>query len=165
MTARLLFALTLLAGCTSPETPAAPSDAPAASALGAPVVSSDQLRALLPEAVGGMPRSRLVAEQDSAMGLTISRASATYGTAADSVIVLVFDVGNAEGARLMGLGGPTTDILDGRPVTRSSSATETSVQELVGGRYVVEASGRGVPAERLDAALRSIDLSTLPGGA
>ena len=170
MTARLLLALVLapLAGCTAPEAPPgvpAAAGAPSAPTLGTSVVTSDQLRALLPDAVGGVSRSRLVAEQDSAMGLTVSRASATYGAEADSVTVLVFDVGSAEGARLMGIGGPTTETLDGRPVTRSATATRASVQALVGGRYVVEASGRGVPPERLDAALRSVDLSALPGGA
>ena len=111
-----------------------------------------------------MERTRTVAEQDSAMGLTVARAQGTFGSGADSVSVLVIDVGSAEGARLMGLSAPPTGQLSGRPVRRSETATESAVLMQVGGRYFVEASGRRVGLDLLDVFVQTIDLSGLPGG-
>ena len=150
------------------DAPVVSSDAPGAGAPGtaAPsgplpaVVPAARLGEALPAAVGGVARAALVAEQDSAMGLSVSRAEATYGTGADAVTLLVLDVGSAEGARLMGL-VPGDDTLDGLPVTRTDTATGASVRVHVGERYVVEA--RGPDAAALDAYVRAVNLGPLPG--
>ncbi|HEX8385169.1 MAG TPA: hypothetical protein VF576_03240 [Rubricoccaceae bacterium] len=154
-----------LASCqdSSPASPSAPT-APAPAEAPA-VVAADQLAALLPSQVGDLARGAVVAEQDSAMGLTVSRAEGTYGTGPQAVTLLVLDVGSAEGATLMGLAAPPTGQLDGRPVRRSESPTESSVQLPVGGRYFVEASGSRVGLDLLDVFVRTVDLSGLPGGA
>jgi hypothetical protein len=128
-------------------------------------VAAEDLAALLPLQVGDLARGAVVAEQDSAMGLTVSRAEATYGAGPQAVKLLVLDVGSAEGAALMGLAAPPTGQLDGRPVRRSESPTESSVQLPVGGRYFVEASGARVGLDLLDVFVRAVNLSVLPGGA
>ena len=150
-------------------TPGATSASPAAgSETSAPLpasVSSDTLKALLPTAVGDLARQSVTAEQDGAMGLTVSRAEAVYGTGPQAVTLLVVDVGSAEGARLMGLTVPATGRLNGRPVQRTQTATEASVRYQVGGRYIVEARGAGVGMDLLDVFVKSINLAALPGGA
>ena len=146
------------------------SDAPGTPDAGTPDVPTGPLPAVvlparlgetLPAAVGGVARATLVAEQDSAMGLSVSRAEATYGTGASAVTLLVLDVGSAEGARLMGLSAPTGRTLDGRPAARTTTATGASVRVHAGDRYVVEA--RGPDAAALDAYVRAADLGGLPG--
>ena len=111
-----------------------------------------------------MPRTATVAEQDSAMGLTITRAEGTYGSGPQAVTLLVLDVGSAEGAALMGLGAPPTGQLNGRPVRRSETPTQASVLVSVGGRYFVEATGSRVGLDLLDVFVQTVDLSALPGG-
>lgn len=158
MTVRFLSVCALALAVSACQEPAAPpavvaTDAPAAEspATGplAPVVEAERLAGLLPAEVSGAAQTRLVADQDSAMSLTVSRAAATYGGGPDSLTVLLLDVGSAEGARLMGL---------------AEAASETSVRTLRGGRYVVEASGAGASEERLRAVADAVDLSALPGG-
>ena len=171
----VLFLAVLLAGVSACESgpPALPADATVTSsdapggAPGGPtsgplpaVVPAERLGETLPAAVGGVARADLVAEQDSAMGLSVSRAEATYGTGADAVTLLVLDVGSAEGARLMGL-VPGDDTLDGLPATRTATAAGASVRVHVGERYVVEA--RGPDAAALDAYVRAANVGPLPG--
>lgn len=172
MPRRLLFVLALvsLAGCReaadAPPTVVA-TDAPAAPdtslAPASAILPAERLAALLPARVGADAQVRLVSETDGAMGLTVARAAGTYGAGADSVTVLLMDLGTIEGARLMGLADLATDTLAGRPVRRVETPTETSVKALVGGRYFVEASGRGATADRLDSFLEAVDLGALPG--
>ncbi len=167
-----LAALVALSACQDappaapapPDTPT-PGAAPAASTPLPSAVSADTLKALLPSLVGDMARQSVTAEQDAAMGLTVSRAEAVYGTGPQAVTLLLFDVGSAEGARLMNLSVPPTGRLNGRPVQRSQTATESSVRLQVGGRYIVEARGTRVGMDLLDVFVKSINLAALPGGA
>ncbi len=167
-----LAALAALSACqdTPPAAPSAtdtpaPGAAPTVSAPLPAAVSVDTLKALLPSLVGDMARQSVTAEQDAAMGLTVSRAEAVYGTGPQAVTLLLVDVGSAEGARLMGLSVPPTGRLDGRPVQRSENATEASVRLQVGGRYIVEARGARVGMDLLDVFVKSVNLAALPGGA
>jgi hypothetical protein len=140
-----------LAACREPApSPGPDAPAPGPEAPAPAVIAAEDLAALLPSQVGDMARGAVVAEQDGAMGLTVSRAEATYGTGPQAVTLLVLDVGSAEGATLMGLAAPPT---------------EAGVSMLVGGRYFVEASGARVGLDLLDVYVRSVNLSALPGGA
>ena len=147
-----------------PDTPT-PGAAPAAQTPLPPAVSADTLRALLPSLVGDMARQSITSNADGAMGLTVSRAEAVYGTGPQAVTLLVVDVGSAEGARLMGLSVPPTGRLGGRPVQRTQTAAESSVRLQVGGRYIVEARGARVGTDLLDVFVTSVNLAALPGGA
>jgi hypothetical protein len=130
-----------------------------------PAVDAARLAELLPTQVGDMVRGEVVAEQDSAMGLSVSRASGVYGTGPQAVTLLVLDVGSAEGARLMGLAAPPTGRLKGMPVHRSQTATSAVVRLQTNGRYVVEASGARVATDLLDVFVQTVNLAALPGGA
>ena len=188
---RLLLALALvsLAGCRDAASDAAPetvvaTDAPAFPDSSVPdssvpadtpgdttgdlptlslpgVVPAERLAEALPAEVGGEARSELVAEQDSAMGLSVSRAEGIYGVGDDAVTLLVLDVGSAEGAKLMGLQPTGEERLDGFPVRRDDTPSGASVQIRVGARYLVEA--RGPDAGALDAYVRAVNLDGLPG--
>ncbi len=166
-----LAALVALSACqdtpappATPDTPA-PGAAPSASAPLPRAVSADTLKALLPSLVGDLARQSVTADQDAAMGLTVSRAEAVYGTGPQAVTLLVVDVGSAEGARLMGLSVPPTGRLAGRPVQRTQTAAQSSVRLQVGGRYIVEARGARVGTDLLDVFVKSVNLAVLPGGA
>ena len=173
----LFVALLALAACEQPPpaTPVPAASEPAASApagAGAapsavlpPAVDAARLAELLPTQVGDMARGEVVAEQDSAMGLSVSRASGVYGTGPQAVTLLVLDVGSAEGARLMGLAVQPTGRLKGQPVHRSQTATSAVVRLQTGGRYVVEASGARVATDLLDVFVQTVNLAALPGGA
>lgn len=167
-----LSALVALSACqdappaTAPAAPDTPT--PGATSASAPLpksVSTDTLEALLPTMVGDMARQSVTADQDGAMGLSVSRAEAVYGTGPQAVTLLIVDVGSAEGARLMGLAVAPTGRLDGRPVKRTQTRTEASVRLQVGGRYIVEARGVRVGLDLLDVFVKSINLAALPGGA
>ena len=174
----LFVALLALAACEQPPpaTPVPAASEPAASAPAAgpgaapsavlpPAVDAARLAELLPTQVGDMARGEVVAEQDSAMGLSVSRASGVYGTGPQAVTLLVLDVGSAEGARLMGLAVQPTGRLKGQPVHRSQTATSAVVRLQTNGRYVVEASGARVATDLLDVFVQTVNLAALPGGA
>jgi hypothetical protein len=109
-----------------------------------------------------MARGEVVAEQDSAMGLSVSRASSVYGTGPQAVTLLILDVGSAEGASLMGLTVPPTGRLNGQPVQRSQTATSAVVRMQANERYIVEASGNRVGLDLLDVFVKTINVAALP---
>ena len=148
---------------SEPALGAAP-DAPAPGVLPR-AVAPERLADLLPTQVGDMARARVTAEADSAMGLSVSRASAVYGDGPQAVTLLVVDVGSAEGARLMGLAAPPTGRLHGRPVHRAQTGDDAVVRLQVGGRYLVEASGTRVGVDLLDVFVQTVNVAALPGGA
>ena len=163
-----LFAL---AGCEQPAAPTAPAATDAASpsspdtsrmAALPQAVDPQRLAVLMPSQVGDLRRTALTSESDGAMGLTVSRAQAVYGTGPQAVTLLLVDVGSAEGARLMGLGVPPTDRLKGLPVHRTQTSTRSSVRMQIDGRYVVEAFGNRVGLDLLDVFVTTIAGAPLP---
>ncbi len=174
--------LLAITGCEKP----APADTAAPAASGAPAdsfatdtvtptapdtsrmaalpqaVDPQRLALLMPSQVGDLRRTSLTSESDGAMGLSVSRAQAVYGTGPQAVTLLLVDVGSGEGARLMGLGVPPTGRLKGQPVHRTQTSTRASVRMQLNGRYVVEAFGNRVGLDLLDVFVQTIAVSPLP---
>ncbi len=138
---------------------------------------TDQLKPFLPDSLLGYARSRSSVERNSAMGLEITTATATYtdedtGRSLDLEIV---DTASAKGLLALAgfagmMGERETDgtvekiFRDGdRQVReywdRNSSSGEYSV--IVGERFVVKVSGEADSVQALKAALKDVDLRKL----
>lgn len=162
--------LLVLAGCQEPApaapvvTDTVPPTAPDTSRMAAlpQAVDPQRLALLMPSQVGDLRRAELTSDSDGAMGLTVSRARAVYGTGPQAVTLLLVDVGSAEGARLMGLGVPPTGTLKGQPVHRTQTSTRSTVRMQLNGRYVVEASGNRIGLDLLDVFVQTIAVAPLP---
>jgi hypothetical protein len=152
-----------------------------ASALGgaggaAEALAPDRLKAFVPEQLAGLPRTRVKAERNGAMGIQISNASATYANAEGKGIDLeITDSGGAAG--LMGLAGwanmeseaetpngyERTRKEDGRIVHEKwdGDAKRGEFSIVLGDRFVVKADGDADSIEQLKGAVGSIDLAGL----
>ena len=139
-------------------------------------VAPDKLEPFLPESLGGMTRSAFSTQRNSAMGMQMTEARATY-TAEDgrSWDLQVTDTGTAKG--LLGLadwagiegenetatGYDKTYHEDGRLIheqwDRSSSRGEYAV--VVGERFTVKLEGQAESIDDLKAALADLDLDAL----
>jgi hypothetical protein len=139
-------------------------------------VAPDKLEPFLPESLGGMTRSAFSTQRNSAMGMQMTEARATY-TAEDgrSWDLQVTDTGTAKG--LLGLAGwagiegenetatgyDKTYHEDGRLIheqwDRSSSRGEYAV--VVGERFTVKLEGQAESIDDLKAALADLDLDAL----
>ena len=139
-------------------------------------VAPDKLKPFLPESLGGMTRSAFSTQRNSAMGMQMTEARATY-TAEDgrSWDLQVTDTGTAKG--LLGLAGwagiegenetatgyDKTYHEDGRLIheqwDRSSSRGEYAV--VVGERFTVKLDGQAERIDDLKAALADLDLAAL----
>jgi len=139
-------------------------------------VAPDKLKPFLPESLGGMTRSAFSTQRNSAMGMQMTEARATY-TAEDgrSWDLQVTDTGTAKG--LLGLAGwagiegenetatgyDKTYHEDGRLIheqwDRSSSRGEYAV--VVGERFTVKLEGQAESIDDLKAALADLDLDAL----
>ncbi len=178
----LLLAAVALAGCEQPAPAApAPADTVAPAAAGAQTdtvsqtapdtsvvaalpraVDPQRLAVVMPSQVGDLRRTQLTSDSDGALGLSVSRARAVYGTGPQAVTLLLVDVGSAEGARLMGMGVPPTGRLKGQPVDRKQTSTRSTVRMQLNGRYVVEASGNRIGLDLLDVFVQTIAVAPLP---
>jgi hypothetical protein len=139
-------------------------------------VAPDKLKPFLPESLGGMTRSAFSTQRNSAMGMQMTEARATY-TAEDgrSWDLQVTDTGTAKG--LLGLAGwagiegenetatgyDKTYHEDGRLIheqwDRSTSRGEYAV--VVGERFTVKLEGQAESIDDLKAALADLDLGAL----
>jgi len=139
-------------------------------------VAPDKLKPFLPESLGGMTRSAFSTQRNSAMGMQMTEARATY-TAEDgrSWDLQVTDTGTAKG--LLGLAGwagiegenetatgyDKTYHEDGRLIheqwDRSNSRGEYAV--VVGERFTVKLEGQAESIDDLKAALADLDLDAL----
>jgi len=139
-------------------------------------VAPDKLKPFLPESLGGMTRAAFSTQRNSAMGMQMTEARATY-TAEDgrSWDLQVTDTGTAKG--LLGLAGwagiegenetatgyDKTYHEDGRLIheqwDRSSSRGEYAV--VVGERFTVKLEGQAESIDDLKAALADLDLDAL----
>jgi Yip1 domain len=139
-------------------------------------IAIDQLKAFVPETLAGLPRTSSNAEKTGFAGLMVSKAQATYGDGAQKSITLeVSDSGGASG--LVGLAGwagmqeekedqygsERTGKVDGRltheKISKSGGTNEFGV--VLGDRFMVSATGRGVGLPELKAAVASLDLGKL----
>lgn len=135
----------------------------------------DQLKAFVPETLGGLRRTSSSAEKNGLGGLQVAKAEAQYSDGAGkSVRLEISDSGGVSG--LMALAGwagvegehedengtERTHKVDGRLVHEKSSKSGNSEYGIVlGDRFVVSARGDGVDLNALKAAVASLDLGKL----
>jgi hypothetical protein len=139
-------------------------------------IGIDALKSFVPETFVGLPKKSGSAEKSGLAGLMVSKAEATYSDdAGKSVTLEISDTGGASGllelAGWVGLqgekdddnGSERTQKVDGRlvheKVSKKGGANEFGV--VLGDRFVVSATGRGVPLSELKSAVSSIDLAKL----
>lgn len=139
-------------------------------------IGIDALKSFVPETFVGFPKKSSSAEKSGLAGLMVSKAEATYSDdAGKSVTLEISDTGGASGllelAGWVGLqgekdddnGSERTQKVDGRlvheKVSKKGGANEFGV--VLGDRFVVSATGRGVPLSELKSAVSSIDLAKL----
>lgn len=163
--------------------------AAAAGALGAMMGGGDgkgavepvdfrELRALLPESIGGLRRGEASGEKAGAMGVKVSHAQARYGNGANTRLRLkITDAGSMSGfAGMAGAawamveidresdsGYEKTSTVNGRKMHEKWNHKDKrgEVDMIVGGRFIVEIRGNGIEMNELKQAIAAIDLKKL----
>lgn len=138
-------------------------------------VDIDQLRPFVPETFAGLARTSTSAEKTGLAGIMISRAEARYGDGARVVTLDVQDTGGVSGivgfANWVGVeqqkeddtSAESTRRVDGRLVHEKRSKTNGTHEYgiVLGERFVVSATGRGVTLDELKSAVSGLDLGRL----
>lgn len=141
-------------------------------------VGIDQLKPLVPDTFGGLPKTASNAEKSGIAGLMVSKAEATYSDGAEKRVTLeISDTGGVsgimalagwagvEGEREDDSGSERTHKENGRltheKTTKSGGTNEFAV--VIADRFVVSAKGRGVDLNALKAAVSGLDLAKLEG--
>ncbi len=138
------------------------------------------LKDMLPASLSGMRRTDATGEKTSAMGMQISNAEGRYsGEKGENVTLKITDIGSLTGlAGMAAYAWASTEVDregdDGYEKTskfngykshekwnKSGKSGEISV--MVGGRFVVEASGYNVDMNGLKDAMSKVDLGKLDG--
>jgi hypothetical protein len=138
-----------------------------------------ELKALLPEALPGMKRTRAEGERAAAMGLNISKAEGEYQKEGSSVHISLMDMGTLSSMAAMATVGWAMAEIDKETETGyektstyqgyksheeySRKSQDGEVTVLVADRFVVEVRGNNLPMEGIMAALGNVDLSKLAG--
>jgi hypothetical protein len=139
-------------------------------------VAIDQLKVLVPDSLGGLPKTSSSAEKNGIAGLMVSKAEAKYGDGAGKTVTLeITDTGGVSG--LMGLaswvgvegekdddsGSERTQKVGGRLVHQRSSKRGGSNEFgiVLGNRFIVSAKGDGVGVDELKNAVSTLDLAKL----
>jgi hypothetical protein len=136
-----------------------------------------ELKALLPEALPGMKRTRAEGERAAAMGLNISKAEGEYEKEDSSIHINLMDMGTLSGMAAMATVGWAMVEIDKETETgyektstyqgyksheeynRNNKDGEVTV--LVAERFVVEVRGSNLPMEAIMSALGAVDLNKL----
>jgi len=139
-------------------------------------VSIDELKPLVPDSFAGLKKTSSNVEKSGIAGLMVSKAEATYTDGADKHVTLeMSDTGGMSG--LVALAGwasiqgereddnasERTAKVNGRLVheKRSKVGGTNEYGVVVGDRFVVNASGRGVSLNDLQSAVGGLDLAKL----
>jgi hypothetical protein len=138
-------------------------------------IAHDDLKALLPESAGGLPRIAAEGSSGSFAGITGSSADAKYGTdAGNSIEISVADLGNMGGIAAVANIAATARLesdsdagyeknvdVDGRRVHEkwTNDGKHSELLEIVDNRYTVTVDGTGVDMDTAVAALRGVDMA------
>jgi hypothetical protein len=139
-------------------------------------IGIDQLKPFVPENFAGLPKTSSSAEKNGIAGLMVSKAQASYSDGAQKHVTLeLSDTGGASGllslAGWIGLqgekedeyGSERTQKVGGRlmheKISKRGGDNEFAV--VLGDRFVVSATGRGVDLGELKAAVGGLDLGRL----
>lgn len=150
------------------------------AALGGGTVEAlpaDRLKPFVPDSLLGMPRSDFAVERNSAMGLQVSQARASYTdeSSGRSIDLEIVDTGSARGllalAGFTGMEGEsesdgTTEKIyrdDGRMVREywDSNASSGEYSVVIGERFTVKVQGSAAEMDDLKDAVEDLDLSGL----
>jgi hypothetical protein len=141
---------------------------------GAPIPAAE-LKALLPESVGGMNRESFEAQSNTAMGIASSSARARYGAGERSVELKITDMGSLAGlAGLAGWANMTVDRETDGQVEKVYKQGSRTVREeyrkdgshgevtvILPNGVLVEAEGNGVDPASLKKVVDSVNLAKL----
>lgn len=131
---------------------------------------TDQIKAYLPETLGGLPRTNVAAERNNAFGIQVSEARADYSDGAGRNLQLeITDTGGAQGFVALANwanveqerewdGGYERDYrADGRMIHERWDAANGNGEYgmIVGQRFALEVSGKAASMDELKAALAS----------
>ena len=139
-------------------------------------IAVDQIKAFVPANFAGLTKASSSAEKTGMMGIMVSKAEATYEDGAGKRVTLeISDTGGVSGliafAGWTGMEGEKEDEsgsektakVNGRLVheriSKNGGANEFGI--VVGDRFVISATGRGVSTDDLKAAVSGLDLSKL----
>ena len=145
------------------------------AAGGGQPVPAAELKALLPESVGGMNRESFEAQSNAAMGMASSSARARYGSGERSVELTITDMGSLAGlAGMAGWANMTVDReTDGQVEKVYKQGTRTVREEyrkdgshgevtvILPNGLLVEAQGQGVDPASLKKFVDSVNLAKL----
>lgn len=140
-------------------------------------LAPDRIRAFLPDTLNGLKRTEASAEQNAALGMQISKASATYSDGASHSLKLeVSDVGSLKGLVNLALGwsGTQQDKETDTGYEKTYQAGDQLVHEqwdktsqsgeygvLIANRFSVDVKGNGGSIEDLKQAAASVNMSGL----
>ena len=144
----------------------------------ATVVDQGLLKALLPESVGDLKRTKSESEKSAAGGFKISKAEATYSDSADSTHHITLSITDISANKMLGAmfgfgfvemdketdnGYEKMGKVDGRPTHERFHKDDASGEYtvLVGGRFLVEAHGRHVEMALVRQAVASVGFAKL----
>ncbi|MBN1268321.1 MAG: hypothetical protein JXB04_01940 [Kiritimatiellae bacterium] len=144
----------------------------------AAVVDFRELKALLPASVPGLKRTSASGEKSGAMGMTVSYAEASYeAEEGGEVGIKITDNAGIGGFMAMAQAGWSAMEMDRETDTGFERTTmygnckakeeydnedqSGAIEVMVAGRFMVEVTGNGVPFEKMQAAVRQIDLAKL----
>jgi hypothetical protein len=137
-------------------------------------IAHDDLKTLLPDSAGGLPRIAAEGSSGSFAGIAGSSADAKYGTDGNSIEISVADLGNMGGIAAAANIAATLQIesdgdtgyeknvdVDGRRVHEkwTNDGKRSELLEIVDNRYAVSVDGTGVDMDTALAALRGVDMA------
>jgi hypothetical protein len=137
-------------------------------------IAHDDLKTLLPDSAGGLPRIAAEGSSGSFAGIAGSSADAKYGTDGNSIEISVADLGNMGGLAAAANIAATLQIesdgdagyeknvdVDGRRVHEkwTNDGKRSDLLEVVDNRYAVSVDGTGVDMDTALGALRAVDMA------